>query len=318
MLYYSTIALILGYVLDAVLGDPQGWPHIVRGIGALISALERRLYPMEDKRKAGLYLVIAVVAVSALVPSLVLVLAWLIHPLCYMVVEAVLCWQVLAVKSLKTESRRVYDALNNGSLDDARKAVSMIVGRDTAELDEAGVTRAAVETVAENTSDGVAAPLICLCLGTSVLGCVYKAVNTMDSMVGYKNDRYMDFGRAAAKLDDGLNYLPSRLCALLMVSAAWLGGMDAGGAWRIWRRDRRNHASPNSAQTEAVMAGALGVQLAGNASYFGVVHEKPTIGDDKRPIVPEDILNSHTLLTMTAVLLMALALFFRGVVYAAI
>ena len=194
----------------------------------------------------------------------------------------------------------------------------MIVGRDTKGLDEAGVTCAAVETVAENASDGVAAPLFYIMLGGSPLGCLYKAVNTMDSMIGYKNERYLEFGHFAAKLDDALNFLPSRMCALLMICAAWFCRMDAKNALRIWRRDRFNHASPNSAQTEAAAAGALRIRLAGNAYYFGKLHEKPYIGDDIRPIEAEDILRSHKLLYATAALMLILSIIVRGVLYVAI
>ena len=194
----------------------------------------------------------------------------------------------------------------------------MIVGRDTDALDAAGVTRAAVETVAENASDGVAAPLFYMLLGGAVLGCLYKAANTMDSMVGYKNERYLDFGRTAARLDDALNFIPARLCAWVMIFAAQLCGMDAGNALRIYRRDKRNHASPNSAHTEAAMAGALRVRLAGDAYYFGKLCKKPYIGDAQRPIEAADILRAHKLLYVTAYLLLMLALAFRGILYAAI
>lgn len=318
MLTCSTLALGAGFVLDLLLGDPQGWPHLVRGMGALISALEKALYPMKNKRLGGTLLVLLVLLVCTGLPAGLLCLAWRLSPWAYTALEALVCWQLLAVKSLRVESRRVYLALADGSLDRARTAVSMIVGRDTQRLDEAGVARAAVETVAENTSDGVAAPLFFLMLGGAVLGCFYKAVNTMDSMIGYRNDRYLDFGRTAARLDDILNYLPSRLCALAMIGASALCGFDPKGAWRIWRRDRRNHASPNSAQTESVMAGALGIRLAGDAWYFGKLHRKPYIGDDLRPIEPEDILRAHKLLYTTAALLMLAALIVRGIAYAAL
>jgi adenosylcobinamide-phosphate synthase len=212
----------------------------------------------------------------------------------------------------------VYEALRTGTLADARKAVSMIVGRDTDVLDEAGVTRAAVETVAENTSDGEVAPLFYIMLLGPLGGCLYKAVNTMDSMVGYRNRRYEHFGTCAARLDDVMNYIPARLSALLMIAGTALCGMDAGNARRIWKRDRRKHASPNSAQTEAVMAGALRVRLAGDAQYFGEIHRKPYIGDDIRPIEAEDIRRSHRLLYLTSALMFALAVLGRMCVYAAL
>ncbi len=197
---------------------------------------------------------------------------------------------------------RVYERLKQGDLTGARQAVSRIVGRDTEALTAEEVAKAAVETVAENFSDGVAAPLFYMLLGGAPLALAYKAVNTMDSMVGYKNDRYRHFGRAAAKLDDGANFIPSRLAALAWIGGAAIAGQDAGNAWRIWRRDRRNHASPNSAQTESACAGALGVRLGGPARYFGKLYEKPTIGDALRPVEPEDIPRANRTLYAAAVL----------------
>lgn len=318
MLIYSTLALCAGFLIDLILGDPQGWPHIVRGMGLLIGRLERLFYPLSNKRSGGTLLTLMTLFVCTAAPIAALHLAFRISPWLYFALETFFCWQLLATKSLRAESDKVYAALKAKELGEARKAVSMIVGRDTKDLDEAGVTRAAVETVAENTSDGVAAPLFYLILGGAPLGCLYKAANTMDSMIGYKNERYSDFGRFAAKLDDALNFIPSRLSALLMVLAAWLCRMDAKNALRIWRRDRLKHASPNSAQTEAVAAGALCVRLAGNAYYFGKLYEKPYIGDDLRPIEAEDIRRSHKLLYVTAALMLFLALIARGVLYAAI
>lgn len=316
MLIYSTFALCAGFLLDLLLGDPQGWPHLVRLMGGLISALERCLYPMRNKRLAGALMAILVILVFTALPVALLIAAFRLSPWLYAALEALLCWQLLATKSLRVESARVYRALKKATLPEARRAVSMIVGRDTAALDAAGVARAAVETVAENISDGVIAPLFYLTLGGAPLGCLYKAVNTMDSMVGYKNERYLDFGRFAARLDDALNLVPARIAALLMIACLWICRMDAKNAWRIWRRDRRNHESPNSAQTEAVMAGALGIRLAGSASYFGVVKEKPFIGDDIRPVGAEDILRSHRLLYGAAALMLLLALAVRGALYA--
>ncbi len=245
----------------------------------------------------GGLLVFFVVVICTGVPALLLWAFWkLFHPLLYALWAGVLCWQCLAAKSLKDQSDLVRVPLEEHDLEKARKMVARIVGRDTDGLDEAGVARAAVETVAENTSDGVIAPLFYLALGGPVLGVFYKAVNTLDSMIGYKNTKYIEFGRVAAKLDDVVNYIPARLAALLLILAAFLTGMDGKNAWRIWRRDRRNHASPNSAQTESVVAGALGLRLAGDAVYFGKLVEKPYIGDDLRPIEPEDIRRAHKLM----------------------
>ncbi len=219
-----------------------------------------------------------------------------LHPLLGLAVQMFWCGQALAARGLVQESTNVYKELKKPDLPGARKAVSRIVGRDTAELTAEGVTKAAVETVAENASDGVIAPLLYMLIGGAPLALTYKAINTMDSMLGYKNEKYLYFGRVPAKLDDAANYLPSRLAALLWVAAAAFTHNDAKGAWKIWRRDRRRHASPNSAQTESACAGALGVQLAGPAYYFGQYYPKLTIGDALRPIEPEDILRANRMM----------------------
>lgn len=318
MLLFSTGALFLGFVLDMLLGDPQGWPHLIRGFGLVISGLERLLYSMKNKRLAGTLLVLGVLTVCGGVPAALLRLAWLASPWLYLALASLLCWQLLAAKCLKECSMEVYMILKAGDIARARQAVAMIVGRDTQDLDVEGVTKAAVETVAENTSDGVAAPLFYIFLGGPVLGCLYKAVNTMDSMVGYKNDRYLDFGRCAARLDDVLNYIPSRLCALVMIAVSGFSGLDGKNALRIWRRDRHNNASPNSGQTESVMAGALNIRLAGDACYFGKLHEKPYIGDDLRPVEPEDIPRANRLLYATALALFILSILIRGLLCAAL
>ncbi len=318
MLIYATLALCLGFLFDLVIGDPPDWPHLIRWIGALIAWLEKQLYPMHNKRLGGAILCCTAVLVCFAIPAVLLWAAYAVSPWLYVCLEAVLCWQIVATKSLQVESGMVYAALQTGDVTQARTAVSMIVGRDTAQLDSAAVTRAAVETVAENASDGVVAPLFYAMLGGGAFGCLYKAVNTMDSMIGYKNERYLDFGRFAAKLDDLLSFVPARLSAMLMIAAAWLGRFDARNAYRIWKRDRFNHASPNSAQTEAAVAGALHVRLAGDAYYFGELHAKPYIGDDDRPIEPQDILRAHKLLRWTAWLMLLVAVVVRGIAYAAV
>ena len=231
-----------------------------------------------------------------------LYLAYHIHTVLGIVVETFLCYQMLAVKSLKDESMRVYEELKKQDLPGARNAVSMIVGRDTKSLSAAGVTKAAVETIAENTSDGIIAPLFYMAIGGPALMFLYKGINTMDSMVGYKNDKYLNFGRYAAKLDDIANYIPARISAWLMILASMCAGFDWKNAKKIFLRDRYNHASPNSAQTEAVMAGALDIQLAGNAFYFGKLYEKPTIGDALREVEIEDIPRANRLLYVSAAL----------------
>lgn len=296
-------AVLCGFALDLLLGDPAWvpWPHPVIVMGRCITFLEKHLRALFPKTARGELAAGAVLAVVLPVGTLVVSFAvlWLcgrIHPAVQFILEAVWCWQALAIKDLNLESRNVHRALTTDTLEAARRAVSRIVGRDTAQLTAEGVTKAAVETVAENFSDGVIAPLCYMLIGGAPLALCYKAINTMDSMVGYKNERYLYFGRAAAKLDDAANYIPARLSALLLILSAALTGNHAKDAFKIWRRDRRCHASPNSAQCESVMAGALGVQLAGPAYYFGQYTEKPTIGDVRRPAEPADILRADRML----------------------
>ncbi|MGN1003982.1 MAG: adenosylcobinamide-phosphate synthase CbiB [Oscillospiraceae bacterium] len=309
---WSLCALVLGFFLDLLLGDPHYIPHPVVGIGKLISVLEkalRRICPKTERgeKLAGGILWCLVVLISTAVPIAVLWFCHWVSPWLRLAVESIMCWQVLATKSLRCESMKVYAALKTGDLERSRQAVSMIVGRDTQRLDEDGVIRAAVETVAENTSDGVVAPMLFLAVGGSPLGFFYKAVNTMDSMLGYVEPPYKNIGLVSAKMDDVMNFIPARLSALLMLAAGALLRLDVKNGWRIFRRDRFNHASPNSAQTESVCAGLLGLRLAGNAWYHGVLHEKPYIGDERRPICHEDIPLAGRLLYMTA--LLALLLF---------
>jgi adenosylcobinamide-phosphate synthase len=312
-LLYHTIALAAGYLLDLLIGDPRWLYHPVCLIGNLITLLEkgiRKFFPKTEKGElfGGFLEVVLVCLISLGVPCAVLSALYRYMPLAGLVLETFWCYQLLATKSLKDESMKVYDRLKNGTIEKARYAVSMIVGRDTSELTEEGVTKAAVETVAENSSDGVIAPMLYMALGGAPLMFLYKGINTMDSMLGYKNDRYLYFGRCAAKLDDLANYIPARISGWLMVAAAFLTGMDGKNAAKIYKRDRRNHASPNSAQTEAAVAGALRVQLAGNAYYFGKLYEKPTIGDKLREVEPEDIRRANRLLYGASVLSVLLCL----------
>ncbi len=304
---YHLIALLLGFFIDLLLGDPHSIPHPVVWIGKLITAVEkvvRRIFPktVRGENIAGGVLWLTVAGISTAVPALLLYAAYRIHPAAGLALESIMCWQILATKSLRDESMKVYAALKEGVPENYRRAVSMIVGRDTAELDDLAVTRAAVETVAENASDGVIAPMLFLALGGAPLGFFYKAANTMDSMLGYVEMPYKNIGLVPAKMDDVLNYIPARLSALLMLAAGALLRLDAKNGWRIWRRDRRNHASPNSAQTESVCAGLLGVRLAGDACYHGVLHKKPYIGDARREIEYEDIPRAGRLLYATAAL----------------
>lgn len=304
-------ALLLGFLLDLLLGDPRWLPHPIRAIGALIAGLEKVLRKIFPKNRSGqlaggVALVILVLVLSGGFTLLVLWLCGKVGLWLRFLAETILCFHLLATRSLKGESMKVYKALKAGDLEGARYAVSMIVGRDTQCLDEAGVARAAVETVAENASDGVIAPLIFLAIGGAPLGMVYKAVNTMDSMVGYKNDQYLWFGRCAARLDDVVNFIPARLAGLLMCLGAGFSGFDAPNALRIFRRDRKNHKSPNSAHTEAAAAGALHIQLGGSNYYFGKLVEKPTIGDADHPVEPLDIVRVNRLMYATAFLALVL------------
>lgn len=311
---WSLAALLIGFGLDLLLGDPRGVPHPVALIGKLISALERMLrrsFPQTaaGERWAGGVLWVLTAGLSLLIPALLLWACRRVSPWLALAAESVMSWQILAVRSLREESMKVYTALESGDLEASRRAVSWIVGRDTERLDEAGVARAAVETVAENTSDGVTAPLLFLALGGLPLGMVYKAVNTMDSMVGYRNERYRWFGTAAARLDDVLNWIPARLSGLLMcLAAALLPGCSGQRALRVFVRDRKKHSSPNSAHTEAACAGALGVRLAGDAWYFGKKVSKPTIGDDLRPVERADVARACRLMYATELLTLAVLL----------
>ena len=310
-------AVLGGFVLDALFGDPAWLPHPVVYMGKAISKLEKFLRPRLPKTPQGELLGGAIVAFCLPVGTFLLtgLVCWgaaRLHPLLGLAVQMFWCGQALAARGLVQESTNVYKELKKPDLPGARKAVSRIVGRDTAELTAEGVTKAAVETVAENASDGVIAPLLYMLIGGAPLALTYKAINTMDSMLGYKNEKYLYFGRVPAKLDDVANYIPSRLAGLLWVAAAAFTHNDAKGAWKIWRRDRRNHASPNSAQTESACAGALGVQLDGPAYSFGEYYAKPTIGDALRPIVPEDILRANQMMYVASSFALAWGCAFRA------
>ena len=313
MLYYTGIALAAGFLLDLAIGDPRWLYHPVRLIGKLIDRLETRIRKVFPKTPGGelaggIFLVIGVVLITVGVTAGILHMAYGLHAAAGFALESFMCYQMLAVRSLKDESMLVYDALTSGkesSLADGRDAVSRIVGRDTQNLDETGVTKAAVETVAENFGDGVFAPMFYMALGGPVCMYLYKAINTMDSMLGYKNERFLYFGRAAAKLDDVVNFIPARMAGIMLVISAWIGPFDGKNAGRIFARDRRKHASPNSAHTEAAAAGALDIQLAGDAYYFGKLYEKPSIGDPLQAVVPDDIRRMNRLMYGAAFLSVA-------------
>ena len=304
-------AIIAGFILDLIFGDPHWLPHPICLIGNLIGFIERNLRPRLEPNKGALLLggalmVIIVLVISFVVPMAILLAAGMVSPWLAFALETLMCYQIFATKCLRDESMKVYTALHNHDLADARVKLSWIVGRDTQNLDEEEITKGAVETVAENTADGIIAPMFYMFLGGVPLAILYKGINTMDSMVGYKNDKFLYFGRCAAKLDDLANLLPARITGLVMIGAAFVLGLDGKNAWKIFWRDRYNHLSPNSAMTESVTAGALNIQLGGDHFYFGKLVHKDTIGDDIRPVCPEDIVKTNRLLYMTAVLCLVL------------
>ena len=313
---YHIIAFLIGYILDLIVGDPMNFPHPIRLIGTLIGKLDKALNKRRARMLEGVLLCVIVVLTTAFATTLVIVVSYKIHVALGIAVEAILTCYILAARSLQVESMKVYHKLKSGTLEEARYAVSMIVGRDTDVLDQEGVTKAAVETVAENTSDGVIAPMLYTALGGPILGFIYKAVNTMDSMVGYHNEKYEYFGKAAARLDDIFNYIPSRLSAVFMILASYICGKDYSGrdAVRIYKRDRNVTKSPNAGQTESVCAGALGIRLAGNAYYFGKLVEKPYIGDEGRSIEAEDIKRSCKLMYVTELITVLVSVLFMGIV----
>lgn len=311
------LPMLIGFGIDCILGDPYSMPHPIRLIGKMISDMEKFVRRKFDGRlkKGGAVLALSVILASVIIPVLILFVSYKINAVLGVIAEGIMCYYLVAAKCLKDESMKVYNAQAEHDTEKSRKAVSMIVGRDTSVLDDNGIIRAAVETVAENTSDGVTAPIMFMALGGAAGGFFYKAVNTMDSMIGYKNEKYGDIGCFAAKLDDVLNFIPSRLTALAMILSAYLLGYDGKNAYRIWKRDRRKHASPNSAQTESVCAGALNVRLAGDAWYFGELHKKEYIGDPGREIENEDIRRANRLMYLSSVIVLAVSALLRAVVF---
>lgn len=317
LLYIHVLPLVLGFFLDISIGDPQGMPHPIRLIGKGIEVLEkllRKTFPKSAKGElsAGAVLTVTIALLGFGIPFLILYALYSVNIWLGLAVESIMCYYILAIKSLKKESLKVHYALTDKDIEKARFQLSMIVGRDTESLDEEGIVKATVETIAENTSDGTVAPMIFMMVGGAPLGFLYKSINTMDSMIGYRNEKYINFGKIAAKIDDLFNFLPSRLGAVFMICAAAILKMDYKGAWRIFRRDRFNHDSPNSAQTEAVCAGALGVKLAGDAYYFGKLHKKKTIGDSINKVDKDDIIRGNKLLYITAIITVIFCVLGRG------
>lgn len=307
------LPLLIGFILDAVIGDPYSLPHPIRAVGRLIMLIEKFVRKrFSNLKKGGIFLALTVILISTAIPVIILIISYKIHIIVGIIIESIFCCYMIAARCLQKESMKVCNAAEKNDTEAARRAVSMIVGRDTSVLDGDGIVRAAVETVAENTSDGVTASMFYMGIGGAAAGFFYKSVNTMDSMIGYKNEKYADMGWFAAKLDDLLNFIPSRLTALIMIIVSPLIKMDGRNAYRIWKRDRRNHASPNSAQTESVCAGALHIRLAGDAWYFGKLHKKPYIGDDDRPIEPQDIRRVNRLMYASSVVMLVIACAFRA------
>jgi len=295
-------SFLFGYLLDLLLGDPPQWPHPIRLLGRTCQYWERTFYAQEVMA-GGLYWV-AVMGTTLVLIIAALVVAVLLPSLFGAAVLAYLIYAGLATRGLHRESARVEEALVKGDLAGARANLSMIVGRETGRLDPEEIRRAVLETVAENLADAVVAPMFFLLLFGVPGLFLYKAANTMDSMVGYKNYRYGKFGRVAARLDDVLNFLPARLTAILMVAAAALAGLDRRGAWRILRRDAGNAASPNAGWPEAALAGALSVRLGGPSTYFGRVVDKPFIGDaPPQPLNPGHYRGAVRLLYATSLLM---------------
>lgn len=319
MFFELPLVLIAGFVLDILFGDPNWIPHPVVLIGKLISALEKAIrarFPKTEsgERKGGLLLAILVPGISFFVPFFLIGLAAKVSYVLKIALEVFWCWQILAARTLAKEGDMVFEKTKEGDLEGARKQVARIVGRDTDSLSMTGVIKACVETIGESTSDGVIAPMIYIAIGGVPLGFLYKAVNTLDSMVGYKNERYMFFGRASAKLDDILNFVPARVTALLLILSSALLGFDHKGAWRIWKRDRLKHLSPNSGNPEAAVAGALGIELGGDAYYFGELHKKATLGDSVRTPETEDIKRATKLMLLSSMLCLIILVIGRLVI----
>lgn len=310
------VIIVFAFILDLIFGDPSLLPHPICLIGNMIGFLEKVLRKIiHNELFAGILLSVIVLTFSFTVPFLILHFANKLNYYFALSIEIYFCYQIFAVKSLKTESMKVYHPLIKKDIKKARKFLSYIVGRDTQGLTEKSIIKATVETVAENTTDGVIAPLIFMAIGGAPLAFLYKAVNTLDSMIGYKNERYFYFGKFAARLDDIANYIPARVSAIFMIIATLLLRLDVKNALVIFFRDRKNHKSPNSAQTESVCAGALNVQLAGDAFYFGQPVNKPTIGDDNREINVNDIILANRLMYVTAMLGVMAVIVIKGILW---
>lgn len=304
------IAIIIGFFMDLIIGDPHNPVHPVRIIGNLGKAMEklyRKLFK-NNLKLAGLLTWISIIIPTFLVTFLIVKIASSINNILGIVVQGILIYFCISAKGLKVEGLKVIKILKSGDIKGARKQLSYIVGRDTTELDSQSIVRAVIETVAENMSDGIIAPLFFIGLGGAPLAMAYKAVNTCDSMFGYKNEKYIDFGYVSAKMDDVFNYIPARLTGYFIVIASFILGYDYKKSYRIYKRDRYNHTSPNSAHPEAAVAGALGIMLGGANYYFGKLVEKPTIGDKAKEIEISDLYKTNKILLTVSILGFLLAI----------
>jgi len=300
-------ALLIGFILDLTIGDPEGWTHPVIWMGKWISFAEKKLRKKGGNlRRSAIILTASTVLISMAATAAVLGILAFIHKAALFTGMCVISWWCLSTKCLAFEAKGVYRALGV-SVEKGRTQVARIVGRDTTELSEAEIICATIETVAENTTDGVIAPMLYLAIGGPVLAMGFKAASTLDSMVGYLDEKYRDIGWSSAKFDDVMNYIPARICGFLMCIGAFIVKMDSGNALRVMKRDHANHLSPNCAWSEAAAAGAMHIQLGGTHTYFGKVVEKPTIGDDDRPVEKHDIMKANRLLYVSSLLMAAVA-----------
>ena len=308
----NIIPLLFGYSLDLIIGDPRWLPHPVRAIGFLIDRSERVLRRRDNVLKfKGLILLIVVSSLSFLLPYLLLELLGSFNLVIKLAFSSVIIFQILATKSLYMETIKVYKALKIGDIALAKKELSYLVTRDCENMEVEDIIRSTIETISENIVDGITAPLFYIAIGGAPLGMFYKAVNTLDSMVGYKNDKYMDFGYFSAKFDDLINFIPARVTSYIIVISCFLLGLNYKSAYRILKRDKRNHSSPNSGYAEAPVAGALGIFLGGRVSYFNVIHNKPTMGEGIKKPDLEDIRITHRVMFLTSILTVSLLILLK-------
>jgi adenosylcobinamide-phosphate synthase len=306
MMIYHLTAISIAYFIDRLVGDPPHWPHPVRWIGSLISFLEKVLNHGKNKRLKGVAMLLFVLLLVLFLVTLVVLISYRIHPIVGITVESIIIASTIAQKSLKEAALEVHAPLEKGDLEGARIKLSYIVGRDTDSLNESEIARGAIETVAENTSDGVTAPLFWALIGGAPLAMVYRATNTCDSMVGYRNERFKEFGFASAKWDDVMNWIPSRITGIIMLVGTRPSRIEYSSAWKILFRDAKKHPSPNSGWGEAAVAAILGIQLGGINYYKGIVSNRAKMGDPLVPIQADHILSANNILDRTVFLFLLL------------